>query len=252
MRTPWRRDNYPVFVAGTYRREWRMAATGDHNIGHFRPGLADHRSYNAAKKEGDIGAALRVVHDTMDRLYITKMKLHLNELAIQGVEKPIIVAPFKPHSQNRLARAAAIYLGEQLGLEVDTNIVETDTAPRKELTKLGRIFTPARFEGQSKEGRWYIAVDDNMLSGSTFADLRSHLVSNGSRFAFACALSTPDGKDTTLNVSQAQLSALSKQLTGTVRDWMKNVAGVGIESLTRVEAGILCTEQGRHDLRSFI
>lgn len=251
MRLSWGKSIVPVFVASAYKKEWVAEKTGQRSE-LMRNGLADHPDYEEAKRGGDVDAALRVVHDTMDRLYIARMKISLNMLAEQGIKDPILVAPYKETSKNMLARTAAVYLGKELGLEVDTNIVETDKVSRKTLSKLGRIFTPATFEGESKKGRIYIMVDDNMLSGSTFADLRSHLLKNGSGIAFACVLSTPDGKNTSLKPSDEALSAVSSELSSTLKDWMKNVAGIGLESLTQFEIGVLQKPAGRRELRDFV
>lgn len=250
MRLPWGKSICPVFVAAAYKKDWVCEKTGQ-RAALARDGLADHEDYTAAKKAGDVDAALRVVRDTMDRLYLTRMKMSLNNLAAHGIEKPILVAPYKETSNNMLARSAAVYLGRELGLEVDTHILETDTISRKTLTKLGRVFTPAQFEGKPQKGRTYIMVDDNMLSGSTFADLRSHLLKNGAGLAFACALSTPDGKDSHLKPTENAVSAVSSELSTSIKDWMRNVAGVGLESLTKFEIGVLEKPAGRRELRDF-
>jgi hypothetical protein len=238
-------------VAAAYKKEWICEKTGQK--AHFlRNGVADHQDYEAAKKGGDVDAALRVVRDTMDRLYLTRMKISLNSLEANGIQKPILVAPYKEGGNNMLARSAAVYLGRELGLDVDTNIVETGTVSRKTLSKLGRVFSPAQFEGKPEKGRTYIMVDDNMLSGSTFADLRTHLLKNGAGLAFSCALSTPDGKDSFLKPSENALSAVSSELSSSIKDWMKNVAGVGLESLTKFEIGVLEKPAGRRELRDYI
>lgn len=251
MREPWGKGNCPVLVASAYKRAW-LDVPKDHKPTDLRPGLSDHPDYEAAKRGGDMDAAFRVVKSSMDRLYITRMKMMLATLRERGIENPILVAPYKQHSQNMLARAAAVYLGKELGLEVDTNILETDKVSRKELSKLGRIFTPATFEGTSKKGRWYIGVDDNMISGSTFADLRGHLVGQGSRFAFACALATPDGHNTNLNVSPEQVLLLKSGLSESIRGWMKNVVGISVESLTKFEGDVLLKREGHRELISHV
>lgn len=254
-RSDWRSGrNYPVFAANAFKKDWVRHAEGvNAHASHFvRSGLSEHPKYEAAKYGGDVRAAAEVVHSAMDRLYIAKMKVQLNTLRSMDIKDPILVAPFKPTSQNMLARAAAVHLGKELGLEVDDSIIETDEISRKKLTKLGRIFNPAKFQGESKEGRWYIAVDDNMVSGSTFADLRSHLVQHGSRFAFACALSTPGGESPFVNVEKGQLESLSNDLSKSVRGWLKNVAGVGIQGLTRMEAAVLLTPAGQKELHNYM
>lgn len=251
MRFSWGKSLCPVFVASAYKRAWVAEHTGQ-SAESLPLGLSDHKDYYRAKKDGNIDAALRVVSDSISKVYIAQMRITLKNMAEQGLPPPILVAPFKPSSKNVLARSAAVYLGKELGLEVDTDIVETDKIPRKTLSKLGRLFTPATFEGESRKGAIYIMVDDNMVSGSTFADLRSHLIKNGSRVAFACALSTPQGQTTRLKPSDESLLAVSSELSSSVKGWMKNVAGMGLETLTRFEVDVLHKPAGRKELRDLV
>ncbi len=250
MRYVWGESLSKVFVAAAYKKDWVCENTGQSRRS-VPNGLSDYADYKKAKYGGDIDAALRVVRNVMNTLYITQIKIQLRELEAQGIKDPILVAAFKESSKNVLPRVAAAWIGKQTGLQVDTNIVETDTTPRKMLTKLGRIFTPATFAGETEKGRFYIGVDDNMLGGSTFADLRSHIIGSGSRYAFSCALSTPDGKNTFLKPSEAVVRDVSSQLSRTLKDWMRDAHGVGIDTLTRTEIGILGNSEGRRELAGY-
>lgn len=249
MRLSWGKSLCPVFVAAAYKKEWIRDPAAPRA---GKDGLADHPDYNDAKYGGDVDAALRVVRDTMDRLYLARMKISVNMLAEKGIKNPILVAPYKETSKNMLARSAAVYLGKELGLEVDHNILETDTISRKTLSKIGRIFNTPTFEGKSERGRVYIIVDDNVSSGGMVANLRSYLLKNGSGFAFASSLSAPGGRDISLKPTEAAVSAVSSELSSTIKDWMKNVAGVGLESLTKLEVGVLEKSSGQRELRDFV
>ena len=245
-RLPWRENRkYHVHVAGPYKEAFNAAAHLD------KPGLADHSYYRAAKYEGDTRAALKIVESTMNRLYLANMKIMLNMAAEQGVKNPIIVAPYKENSPNRLARTAAVYLGKELGLEVDHAIVERDGVSLKSLTKLERMFNSPDFDGSVQKNRWYIAVDDTISSGTTMAALRSHIVQGGGRFLCGCALASPDGQSTMLNASKDQINDISKLLSQNIIDWFERISHVALGGLTKVEADFLGKPQGRKELIGF-
>lgn len=244
-RLPWRENrSYKVFVASPYKKAFADAA------GAKKEGIADNPSYQAAKYGGDVNAALRVVQSAMSRLYVLNMKIALDALP-EGQRNPILVAPYKQGSPNKLARAAAIYLGDQLGLEVDHDIVEKDGVSLKTLSKLERMFNSPDFEGGVQKGRWYIAIDDVVSSGTTMASLRSHIVQGGGRFLCGCALASPSGENVMLNASKGDIGAVSSMLSRGIIDWFEKVSHVALDGLTKAEADFLRKPQGRRELIDF-
>ncbi len=244
-RLPWRENRtYNVFVAGAYKKAFQQAAAP-------REGIADHPDYQAAKYEASIPAAMRVVESAMNRLYVTKMRLFLNDLEARGIKNPILVAPYKENSPNRLARTAALHLGKQLGLEVDDSIVEKPGVSLKTLSKLERMFNSPDFEGDVQKGRWYIAVDDTISSGTTMAALRSHVVGGGARFLCGCALASPSAQNAVLNASKDEIKEVVSKLGDTVINWFERMSHVAMGGLTKAEANFLAKPQGRRELIGF-
>ncbi|MFA5592900.1 MAG: phosphoribosyltransferase [Micavibrio sp.] len=238
-RVPWERRNYPVFVGKHYKAEWDSAA-GD--------GMADHPKYNKAKNEAGVSAALSVVKSCLSHAYLAQMKNALRIMEEKGFEKPVLVAPYRKDSKNMLARTAAAYLGEQLGLEVDTAIVELPGKKRKGMDKLERFFNVPAYGGEVKKNKAYIAVDDMITTGGTLSELRSYIDSKGGRFLFSCVLASPDGKNTVLNPQPAQTEAVYKNLGQHLAKWFENASGLDIKTLTNAETMFLGTKAGKDTL----
>ncbi len=245
-RLPWREGrDYTVKVAAPYRQSFNDAA------GCKTRGVAEHPDYHAAKYDADTRAALRVVETAMNRIYVAQLKIWLNEAKLNNIQDPIIICPYKESSPNRLARTAAAYLGKELGLQVDTQVIENPGPSTKELSKLERIFTTPDFSGEIHKGKWYIIVDDNVQTGSKMAALRSYIVANGGRFMFGCALSSLSGQNVTLNASESQIASLSAKLSKNVIEWFERTSHVAISGLTKAEADFLEKPPGRKELIGF-
>lgn len=249
MRVPWEK-NIPVFAAGPYKRDWEAVPEG-RKATDMRPGLADHRDFTRAHKEGDIDAALRVVRDSLEKSYIAMMKMQIQTLRAQGRPDPIIVVPYKEGSQNMLDRALAVHLSKELGLKIDTNVVRTDTESRKSMSPLQKLFTPATFAGAPEEGTLCIGVDDLTSTGSTMAGVRGHLKQNGSDLVMVAVLATPDVRLAPLNATPQQVSAVESNLSS-LYGRMRDVLGFGADSLTRFESNLLTRQHGRRDLANHL
>ncbi len=235
-------DKCQVLVAGLYKKAFNCAAKMP---GDTRQGLADHKDYKAAKEQGDIDAALRVVKSCVTRLYEVQLKIALDELERQGLPKPILVAPYREGSQNMLARTAAAYLGDKFGLEVDTQIVELPGKSRRGMDKLERFFSSPKFAGDVKPGATYIAIDDVITNGGTLAELRSHIIQNGGRFAFAAALAAPDGQHRHLKPEAGQVDKVVAYLGNLAVKWLEEAKDINVRGLTKTEAGFLLTREAR-------
>lgn len=243
-RLPWKAGrSYPIFVAGAHKEEWIRDGSDVQT-----PGLADHFRYNAAKREGNAKAALQVVQSVTDKLYMTKMKMRLAQLEASGIKDPVLVAPYKRHSNNRIARTAAFYMGDQLGLDVDTNIVEQPCESLTGMDKLQRMFNIPTFAGEVEQGRFYIGVDDAVSSGTTMASMRSHIEEQGGKFLMGCALSSPNGESMLLNATETQVQRVVKSLGDDIVRWFEKTTKLPLAGLTSVEAKFLQQRDTRSTL----
>lgn len=241
-REPWDdRRHYPVFVATHYRKSWAHANSA---------GLADNPAYEPAKHEGDADAALRVVKSSISRLYIAEMKILLNNLEAKGFQRPILVAPYREDSKNMLARTAAVYLGDELGLEVDHSIIETAGSARHKTDKASKIFNDPGFAGEVKKGQAYVAVDDMVNMGGTLASLRSYIDSHGGRYVFACSLASLDGQKAMLDPLPGQAEDVYGRLSTSLQKLLDNV--FDIKTATRAELDFVAKPNHAHILRDTI
>lgn len=248
-RLPWERRNYPVFAGTHYKKDWEAA------VGKTQPGIADRPEYQSAKFEADVDAALKVVKKSLSNAYIAQLQMMLNEMDAKGFKRPVLVAPFREDSKNVLARTTAAYLGDRLGLEVDTGIVQMPTAKgpfarsQKQKDTFERMLMPPSFGGTVIPGTPYIGVDDMFTTGGTLSELRSYIDKNGGRFISACALATKDGQNTRLNPLPQQINNVYDNLGSKLAKWITNHVGLEIPTLTGPEATFLSSRRGIEEIR---
>lgn len=246
-RLPWREGrNYNIYVRGPHNSHWIDGCSA--------PGLCNNPYYKAAKEENDLKAAIKIVQRSLDALYIAKLKQRLKGLQVAyGMEtEPLLIAPYKEGSPNRLATAAAVHLGKHLGLQVDSSIIEVAQGCLRELTPLQRLFNCPKFEGEVQRGRWYIIVDDHISRGTTMASLRSHIVRNGGRFACGCVLASPTGEErVNLNASAKDIQRVAAGFNTDIIKWFERMTDVIMDGLTQPEAAFLYSPPGKRQLAGF-
>ena len=81
--------------------------------------------------------------------------------------------------RNAIPLAIADYIGENTGLKVDDNIVQTVFASRTGSDQLHRLTNRPKFDGEVQRGAKYILIDDVVSRGGTFSELRYYIESNG-------------------------------------------------------------------------
>jgi|GEM_PF-1371066 len=205
-------------------------------IGH-RLGAAGKHTDHAAAKAGDTAAAYRLLKDVLSREAVDQVRAAL------GKEKPIIVPVLAVEAvgHNKIPLAAAMALGQQLGLSVDSGIYQSVKAKRTALDGLGRIFQQPEFDGEVQPGKTYFLVDDTLTQGGTLAALASHIQQNGGRVVGSFALT---GKlySATLRLSPETLSELRARY-GDVEQAFREATGRGFDALTESEGRYLA----KHD-----
>lgn len=248
QRIPWKSEDCPVLVAGPYKVKLAKPAIRKAFEEQAKVGTADTKDFYRAKYNCDAEAALEVATRTLDTLYLTRMKLMLASLQCTGEKPPILIVPRKPDSQNVLAVSAAHYLAKELGLEVDADIYETTNVSRKSLTKLDKLIHLPHFTGNVQAGRSYIAVDDMVRSGGTFAEMRSHIERNGGRFLFACSMASSSGKDHILNSTESHIIPLLNAIGSDIAAWFEQRTGNPLDTLTASETYILSSPVVREQI----
>lgn len=195
--------------------------------------MRDHADY-AAAKAGDPEAAARVVADTL-----TVPGVQALRRALEGRRPRVVpVVAAEAGGRNALPRAYALALGELLGLEVETDIVQTVRAFHTNANAYQRIASQPVFDGRVEPGADYLIVDDTQAMGGTLANLRGHIEAAGGRVVLASALT---GHETTADIGlrpDMRESLIAKHGQA-LDDYLNETFGFGIDALTQGEAGHL-------------
>lgn len=128
-------------------------------------------------------------------------------------------------------------LGISLGLDVETDIIQSVKAKRTALTGLDRIFQQPEFDGIVEAGKEYLLVDDTLTQGGTMAALASHVRQHGGKVVGAFAL-TGKQYSATLTLSPETLSILRERY-GDIESAFRTAAGRGLDALTESEGRYL-------------
>lgn len=133
-----------------------------------------HPDYGAAKA-GDIRAATRFAAAMVNRDGLSRIK------AMIGDTRPTIVPVHAEEAAGRNAIPAlyAAVLGHELGLPIDTSIVQANRPHRTGGPPLRRITSPVDFYGDVVLAGDYLIADDHMTQGGTLAALRSYIEHRG-------------------------------------------------------------------------
>jgi len=149
--------------------------------------LGKHPCYDAAKNHEDRIAALRLVIDFLDT---PENLVQLNSLPLKFPGAVIVsIHAIESHGKNRIPEMLAEYMGNITGLEIDDNIVQTNRVHRTGSDEIHRFAFRPTFEGDVKESRPYILVDDVFSFGGSFNELRIYIEKKGGKVVQTAAMS---------------------------------------------------------------
>ncbi|HWK44928.1 MAG TPA: phosphoribosyltransferase [Stellaceae bacterium] len=186
-----------------------------------------------AAKAGDIEAASRVVDKLIDPAQVDALR------GLIGDRKPIIVAVHADEAagRNKLPQAYAKTLGDQLGLQVDNDIIQANSPQRTGQDGVYRLTNRSAFDGEVTPGADYLIADDHITQGGTLADLKGYIESQG---GIVIGATTLTGK-----AYSAKLAPSAEALAGLRSDHpdlepaFQQQQGVGYDGLTHSEARYL-------------
>lgn len=191
--------------------------------------ITRHVDFEAAKA-GDVEAAGRVVDFALDDAVVERVK------AMAADHNPVLVAVHAEEStgRNHLPIAYASRLGDRLGLDVDTEIVQSNRVHRTGKGAEYRLTAQPQFSGPVEPGRSYIVVDDHVTAGGTLAALRSYIEARGGKVVGATTL-TASPRSHILKPTVGTLAALRGKFPD-LEPWFKEHTGYGFDALTESEA----------------
>ena len=142
--------------------------------------VKQHPDYPGAKT-GDIVVAAKLVNSLVDEAGVAAMREQIAEVSESG--DPVLVSAhaYERQSVNAIPIALAKLLSERLGIQFETNIVQTNVVSHTGADGYGRLARQARFEGGVDKGREYVMVDDFVGQGGTLANLRGWIQKQGGK-----------------------------------------------------------------------
>ena len=193
--------------------------------------LKNEPEYKEAKG-GDFEQSVVLVEKLLKDETIDRIKTMI------GDEKPVILPILSEEAtgKNRIPQATAYALASSLGLEVDTNIYQDNTAKRTGTGIYHRYVAPPEFKGEVKSGQSYLIVDDTLSVGGTIATLKGYIENQGGKVVGATVMTAFD-YNVDIAIKQNMLQSLNEK-QGLDEYWHKEF-GYSLDKLTQQEAGHL-------------
>ena len=193
--------------------------------------LKNEPEYPAAKA-GDVVQSALLVEKLLKDETVQEIK------NLIGDNQPILV-PIQSEEasgKNRIPQATAFALAEKLGLQVDENIYQSNTAKRTDTGIYHRYVSPPEFKGEVQTGKSYLIVDDTLSVGGTIATLKGYIENNGGK-VIGSTVMTAHALKVDIPIQPNMLQSL-QQKQGLDEYW-RNEFGYGVDKLTQQEAGHL-------------
>ncbi|AHF94962.1 hypothetical protein OPIT5_00060 (plasmid) [Opitutaceae bacterium TAV5] len=144
-----------------------------------------HPDFRAAKYDGDIEAARRLVKTFIDVAALDMLARRHNESRLIVVGGAVT---------NRIPDAFAEAVSETTGFRLDRGVLKQHSPKHTGKTAMRRFLSRATFAGRITGGANYIALDDVMTQGGTVSELRQFLQRQGSRVVAVATLSFTPSK----------------------------------------------------------
>ena len=196
-----------------------------------------HPEYPAAKS-GDAVAAANLVRTLVDETGIAVVRTMID--SVTGGALPMLVSAhaYERDGFNAIPAALAKLLSEELGVEFDTTVVQTNVVSHTGADGYGRLARQAAFGGDVERGRRYVMVDDFVGQGGTLANLRGWVEKRGGTVVGAVGL-TGKAYSAKLNPSEGQLHELRQKHGPDFEKWWREHFGHAFDCLTQSEARYL-------------
>lgn len=195
-------------------------------------------------KAGDMDSAIALVNDFVDDEFFRQVYD-----VVKGLDD-VYVLPVHAEEQlgrNKIPMAFAMTISQNLGLNVELNIVQANKVNRTGSDGVERLLKRVGFDGKVTNGRNYVIVDDVVTQGGTLADLRAYIENNGGHVVLASAL---NGKQNSakIPITKATLGQLRKQAGKEIEQWWQEQFNYDFSKLTESEARYLAKQIHRHGI----
>lgn len=191
-----------------------------------------HISYQQAKS-GDAMAAVHLVVDALSDDMVNRVSLEF------GSYSPVLLPVLAEESAglNPIPRVMTEILAHALKWDVEKQVLQTNVVGHTGAGGFVRLANQALFSGAIGSGLNYVLIDDFVGQGGTLANLRGHILAQGSRVLGARVL-TGKVHSAKLAPAASQLDALRSK-HGTIEIWWRQRFGFGFDCLTASEVRYL-------------
>ncbi len=212
---------------------------------HTTVGNRDSHPDYAAAKAGSRGAAVRLA---LDLLSVPAAAILRQELA--GRQPTLVpVRAIEAAGMNLIPAAMAEELARLLGLQIATDILQTNTVGHTRANGYKRLALQPTFAGEVEIGREYVLVDDHIGLGGTLANLRGHIEGAGGRVIAATTMSASRNSEA-LALREETLQSLRRRHGQALESYWHTEFGFGLACLTQAEAGYLLRTSSVDDIRA--
>ena len=230
-----------------HRKPW--VAFPDIVIVAAQSAVKKHAEYEQAK-HGNVQDAAPAAKRLAASLLTIEAVAAVQKYATQG-SRLVPVHALEGQGFNRIPAAFAELLGEKLGLEVETGIIQVNVVNHTGATGWQRLTSAPLFEGAVLAGRRYFLVDDFVGQGGTLANLRGHILHHGGEVTGAICL-TGRSDSAKLALTSQTLDALRKKYGQELEEWWLQSFGYDFSSLTESEAQYLFRVENADTVRAQI
>lgn len=206
--------------------------------------VKQHAEYEAAKT-GDVPSAKRLAASLASHATMESIR------ALLDGRRPLLVPvhALEDLGYNRIPGAFAELLGERLGLDVETQVIQANVVNHTGASGWQRMVRPAVFDGTVAAGAEYLMVDDFVGLGGTLANLRGYLLYGGGRVLGAITL-TGRADSVTLALQPGTLGTLREKHGEQIENWWQGVFGYRFDCLTESEARYLVRVENADAIRA--
>ncbi|MYM89493.1 hypothetical protein GTP91_20235 [Rugamonas sp. FT82W] len=194
--------------------------------------VKQHFSYLRAKT-GDVLASVNLVLGSLSYETVNYMNRDFGPCA------PVLLPVLAEESggMNAIPRAMAEVLGHLLRWNVEGRVFQSNVVGHTGASGFVRLARQPVFKGRAESGLHCVLIDDFIGQGGTLANLRGHILAQGSQVLGASVL-TGKAYSATLVPAGKQLAELRRK-HGTIEFWWRQHFGFGFECLTASEVRYL-------------
>ncbi|WP_332854503.1 hypothetical protein [Duganella sp. S19_KUP01_CR8] len=191
-----------------------------------------HVGYQQAK-EGDVTASVNLVLDSFSHETVNRMDREF------GPHAPVLLPVQAEESagMNSIPRTMAEVLGHLLKWDVEDRVFQANVVGHTGASGFVRLARQPIFKGCVESGLHYVLIDDFVGQGGTLANLRGHILGQGSQVLGASVL-TGKAHSARLTLTGSQLVELRRK-HGTIEFWWRQRFGFGFDCLTASEGRYL-------------